>query len=63
MRWMQPRLTTWERAMVAAMVLMALGQGLLCIVAPNQFVRTFSLVACCGAIVYAACLFLSVARR
>ena len=53
MRWMQPRLTTCERAMVAAMVLMALGQGLLGMVAPNRFVRTFSLFACCGAFVYA----------
>jgi hypothetical protein len=60
---MPPRLTTWERAMLMAMVLMALSQGLLCLAAPNQFVRTFSVVACGGALLYAACLLLSVGRR
>ena len=62
MRSLRPRLTTWERAMLAAMALLVLGQGLLCAAAPNEVVRVLSLVACLGATVYAAWVTLSAGR-
>jgi hypothetical protein len=62
MRWVRPRLTTGERALLVALVLLALAQDLLCAVAPDQVVRACSLAACVGASAYAACLVLA-ARR
>ena len=49
--------------MLGGMVLLAVSQGLLCVAAPDQVVRVFSLLACSGATVYAACLILRAGRR
>jgi hypothetical protein len=63
LRSLRPKLSPWERALLAAMVLLALGQGLLCSAAPNEVGRVLSLVACLGATGYAAWLTLSACRR
>jgi hypothetical protein len=63
MRSLRPKLTARERAILAAMVLLALGQGLLCVAAPNEVPRALSLAACLGATVYVASITLSAGRR
>jgi hypothetical protein len=52
-------LNLYALALLASMVLLALAQGLLCAVAPDQVVRACSLAACLGASAYAACLVLA----
>ena len=53
MRSSRPRLILPERALLSAMVLLAIAQGLSCAAAPTDLVRLLSLVGGIGAFLFA----------